>query len=196
MTKGNATDDLRTVILDEAAILFNTRGIKFTMDDLARSLGMSKKTIYTVFRDKRSIMIDTIDRFFVDAAEAEQRILADETLGTAEKLRRIIGNVPERYANIDLSRLHVLKDRYPAVYRHWHQCREAYWSGAETLLRKGIERGELRPVSIPVFKTMFQATVEQFFQSEVLIHNKVSYQDALIEVADILVNGIITKDNH
>ena len=62
--KNSTNNDLRTRILDEAARQFDKKGIKFTMDDLARSLGMSKKTIYTVFEDKKSIMIDTIDRFF------------------------------------------------------------------------------------------------------------------------------------
>ena len=40
---------------------------------------------------------------------------------------------------------------------------------------------------------MFQATVEQFFQKDVLVKNHISYRDALSEVADILVNGIISK---
>ncbi|MBQ9273027.1 MAG: helix-turn-helix transcriptional regulator, partial [Mogibacterium sp.] len=65
--KTDGSEEMRIRILDEAARLFDKKGIKFTMDDLARSLGMSKKTIYTVFEDKRSIMTETIDRFFDDA---------------------------------------------------------------------------------------------------------------------------------
>ena len=35
-----------------------SKGLKFTMDDLAMELlGMSKKTIYTVFRDKESLIL-------------------------------------------------------------------------------------------------------------------------------------------
>ncbi len=75
-----ANDELRVRILDEAAKLFNEKGIRFTMDDLARSLAMSKKTIYTVFEDKRSIMTETIDRFFDDALTAEEMILNDDSL--------------------------------------------------------------------------------------------------------------------
>jgi AcrR family transcriptional regulator len=65
--KTDTSQDLRVRILDEAAKQFDKKGIKFTMDDLAHALGMSKKTIYTVFEDKRSIMTQTIDRFFDDA---------------------------------------------------------------------------------------------------------------------------------
>jgi transcriptional regulator with XRE-family HTH domain len=191
--KEKETDDLRSRILDEAAKQFDRKGIKFTMDDLAHALGMSKKTIYTVFEDKRSIMTQTIDRFFDDALIEEEMILNDETLSVPEQLRQIIGCVPERYTQNDLSQLSVLKEKYPSVYRHWKFCRENYWEGVAVLLEKGIKEGSIRPVSLPILKTMFQATVEQFFQKDVLIKNHITYREALASVADILVNGIIMK---
>ena len=180
---GNSVEDeLRVRILDEAA-----------MDDLARSLAMSKKTIYTVFRTKRSIMTATIDRFFAEAYKEQEEILADTSLTTTEQLRRVIGSVPERYIGHDLSQLYVLKDRYPSVYRHWHNCREEYWNAVEVLIKKGIAEGMIRSVSMPILKSMFQRTVEQFFQSDILIKNKIAYRDALSEVADILIDGISVK---
>lgn len=191
--KEKETDDLRGRILDEAAKQFDRKGIKFTMDDLAHALGMSKKTIYTVFEDKRSIMTQTIDRFFDDALIEEEMILNDETLSVPEQLRQIIGRVPERYTQNDLSQLYVLKEKYPSVYRHWKFCRENYWEGVALLLEKGIKEGSIRPVSLPILKTMFQATIEQFFQKDVLIKNRITYREALSSVADILVNGIINK---
>ena len=191
--KANAGDDLRVRILDEAAKQFDKKGIKFTMDDLARSLGISKKTIYTVFEDKRSIMTETIDRFFDDALLEEEMILNDENLTIIEQLKSIIGRVPERYTQNDLTQLYVLKEKYPSVYRHWQRCRENYWEGVGILINRGIESGEIRHVSLPILKTMFQSTIEQFFQDDVLVKNHIAYRDALAEVASILVDGIIAK---
>lgn len=191
--KTDVGSELRNRILDEAARLFDEKGIKFTMDDLARSLGMSKKTIYTVFRNKRSIMTNTIDRFFDAALAEEQEILSDSSLTLIEQLRRIIGSVPERYVGHDLTQLYTLKDKYPSVYRHWHKCRENYWQSAETLIRRGIDEGVIRPISMPILKAMFQHTIEQFFQSDILVKNKISYSDALNEIADILIDGITVK---
>ena len=191
--KSGINDELRVRILDEAAKLFDSKGIKFTMDDLARSLGMSKKTIYTVFEDKRQIMTETIDRFFDDALEEEETILNDDSLTIPEQLREIVGRVPERYTQNDLTQLYVLKEKYPSVYRHWQRCRENYWQGVAILLKRGIDQGEIRPVSLPILKTMFQSTIEQFFQNDVLVQNRISYRDALSEVADIIVNGITVK---
>ena len=191
--KSDMGSELRARILDEAAKLFDEKGIKFTMDDLARSLGMSKKTIYTVFRNKRSIMTNTIDRFFDAALAEEQEILSDPNLTLTEQLKRIIGKVPERYVGHDLTQLYILKNKYPSVYRHWHKCRENYWGRAETLIKKGIEQGVIKPISLPILKSMFQHTVEQFFQSDILVKNKISYGDALNEIADILLDGITVK---
>lgn len=191
--KENAGDELRVRILDEAARQFDDKGIKFTMDDLARALGMSKKTIYTVFEDKRSIMTETIDRFFDEALIEEERILNDDRLTIVEQLKVIIGSVPERYTQNDLTQLYVLKEKYPSVYRHWQHCRENYWEGVGILIRRGIEQGAIRPVSLPILKTMFQATIEQFFQDDVLVKNHISYRKALSEVASILVDGIVVR---
>ena len=188
--KEDTSQELRVRILDEAARQFDKKGIKFTMDDLAHALGMSKKTIYTVFEDKRSIMTQTIDRFFDDALIEEEMILNDESLTIPEQLKAIIGRVPERYTQNDLSQLYVLKEKYPSVYRHWQRCRENYWEGVCILLKRGIEQGEIRPVKLPVLKTMFQSTIEQFFQDDVLVKNNIPYRDALAEVASILVDGI------
>ena len=79
------------------------------------------------------------------------------------------------------------------MYKHWKKCREKYWEAIETLLLQGIEEGSLRYVSIPIFKTMFRSTIEQFFQRDVLVKNGISYKEALADVAYILVNGIIAK---
>lgn len=194
--KPNGNEELRIRILDEAAKQFDKKGIKFTMDDLARSLGISKKTIYTVFEDKRSIMTDTIDRFFDDALAEEKSILNDGSLSIVEQLKRIIGSVPERYTQSDLTQLYVLKEKYPSVYRHWQRCRENYWKGVDILINRGIESGEIRAVSLPILKTMFQSTVEQFFQDDVLVKNRIPYRKALEEVASMLVDGIVAKKAH
>ena len=46
------------------------------------------------------------------------------------------------------------------------------------------------PVRIPILKMMLEASLEQFFQRDILIRNEISYQDALDEVVRILMEGI------
>ena len=49
----------------------------------------------------------------------------------------------------------------------------------------------IRPIRIPIFKMMFEAALEQFFQRDILAMNKISYAEALDEVLGILMDGII-----
>lgn len=53
------------VIVEAAGRLFLASGFaRVSMDDLARELGMSKKTIYRHFPDKRSLLAAVLDRVF------------------------------------------------------------------------------------------------------------------------------------
>ena len=44
---------MREKIIDAAIAEFTQSGLKFTMSDLAKDLGISKKTIYTVFESSK-----------------------------------------------------------------------------------------------------------------------------------------------
>ena len=53
-----------------------------------------------------------------------------------------------------------------------------------------ITEGKIRNIQIPILKTMMEATLEQFFQRDVLVQNGISYHEALDEVVSILIDGI------
>ena len=72
----------KEVILEGTIKAFNEKGLKFTMDDVAKILGMSKKTIYTVFRDKESMFLAMVDYMFDSIKESEQQIVEDDALST------------------------------------------------------------------------------------------------------------------
>ena len=89
-------------ILQATIQAFNQKGLKFTMDDIASILAMSKKTIYTIFKDKNTLFMEMVDYLFDTIKESESEIIEDNTLSTIEKIRRILGVMPESYKDIDL----------------------------------------------------------------------------------------------
>ena len=48
---------MRDKIIDATVEEFKQNGLKFTMNDLAKRLGISKKTIYTVFESKQAVLV-------------------------------------------------------------------------------------------------------------------------------------------
>lgn len=180
-------------ILEATIKVFNEKGLKFTMDDIASELSMSKKTIYTVFRDKESMFFQMVDYCFDKIKESENEILSNDELSTVEKLRAILGVLPDGYSEIDFRQLYLLKDKYPKIYRKMEERLETGWEGTIQLINTGIKEGVLRPFSVVILKTMLEATLEQFFQRDILIENKISYKDALDECVNILIDGITVK---
>ena len=184
----------KEVILEGTIKAFNEKGLKFTMDDVAKILGMSKKTIYTVFRDKESMFLAMVDYMFDSIKESEQQIVEDDALSTVEKIRRILGVIPESYRDVDFRQLYLLKDKYPVIYKQVEKRLETGWETTIQLLEQGMAEGVVRKVSIPIVKMMLEATVEQFFQRDILIQSGLSYLEALDVVVSILVNGIVVPE--
>lgn len=182
--------ELRESILQVTLKIFNQKGLKFTMDDIAAELSISKKTIYTVFQDKKSLFLEMVDYCFDGIKESEKKVMEDNSLTTTEKLYKILGVMPEGYKDIEFRNLYLLKDKYPKIYRKVEQRLETGWENTIQLIEQGIEEGVIRPINVCVLKTMMEATLEQFFQRDVLVANGISYTDALEEVVDILVNGV------
>jgi AcrR family transcriptional regulator len=185
--------ELRETILEGTLKAFNQNGLKFTMDDVAKALGMSKKTIYTVFRDKESLFLAMVDYLFDSIKASEQELLLDDSLTTLEKAEQILGVIPEGYKDVDFRQLYMLKEKYPKIYEQVERRLETGWETTIMILEQGMEEGVIRPVKIPIVKMMLEASLEQFFQRDVLIRNKISYLEALDEVVSILIHGIAAE---
>lgn len=193
-TEAGMNKELRETILEGTLEAFNQKGIKFTMDDIARILSISKKTIYTVFDDKEDLFLDMVDYLFDSIKESEREVLADDTLGTLEKVRKILGVMPDSYKNVDFRQLYMLKGKYPTIYKKVEERLETGWESTIALLEQGMKEGVIRDVSIPLVKMMLEASLEQFFQRDILIHNHLNYTEALEQVVEILVDGIAERE--
>ena len=183
-------NELKESILRGTIQVFNKKGLKFTMDDVARELSISKKTIYTVFTDKGALFLQMVDYIFDSIKDSEQRIMEDDSLPLIEKIRQILSVMPEGYRDIDFRQLYLLKDKYPSIYAKVEKRLETGWENTIELLNRAMEEGLIRRIDIPILKLMLEASIEQFFQRDILIRNGLTYQEALSEVVDILVEGI------
>ncbi len=185
---------LKEEILAGTLQVFNYKGMKFTMDDVAHELGISKKTIYTVFKDKKQMLLELVDYLFDNIKDEERRVYEDDSLDTVSKIRRILGVMPNSYKELDLRQLYVLKDKFPDVYTKVEERLENGWEITIELIEKGMSEGVIRNIKIPILKMMLEASLEQFFRRDILIENRITYQEGLDEVVEILVDGILVND--
>lgn len=189
-------DEQKIRILEGGIKAFNAKGLKFTMDDLAGILGMSKKTIYKIYRDKEEMFFAMVDYIFDKIKESEQAIIADDTLNLREKIKKILGVMPEGYSDIDFRQLYLLRDKYPQIYNRVEERLENGWEMTIGLLEEGQKQGIVRDVNLQILKMMMESSLEQFFQRDILVRNNLTYSDALEEVVTILLRGVLTKEEY
>lgn len=185
--------ELRERIMDATIEEFNEKSLKFTMDDIAKRLGISKRTLYTIFKDKETLFLETVDYCFAAIKEGERKILEDDSLNIVEKIKAILIVLPEKYKSIDWRQIYVLKDKYPRIHAKMEKRIETEWDSTIELLEAGIKEGSLKPISIPIFKVMTESSIEGFLRSRVLIDNEISYNKALEDMVEILMEGICSK---
>lgn len=105
----------KQTIIEHAAKMFITQGIKAVrMDDIARELGISKRTLYEIFSDKEELLYLSIRHFSLQCRERRIECIAkfDNTLEMMiYNLREMINNAPT------VSRMRRnLKRFYPKVH--------------------------------------------------------------------------------
>ena len=184
--------DLRTQILDAAAKLFQAEGLGFTMQQVAAALHISKKTIYTVYSDKETLLLDMVDMLF-EKIHRRKAELAALPLPLEERLRAVIIALPEEYAALDFRQLDTLEEKYPAVAARVRRHLETGWEPTLSLLEQAMGEGVIRRVSLPVLQRMISASIEDFLADRTLDAQGISYTDALDEMISILLEGLLVR---
>lgn len=142
----------REEILQGAAVVFMSYGIKsVTMDDLARELGISKKTIYLYFKDKNEL----IDNILTEQLEKDQNRCLEVREGAENAIESFYNVI--RMLTDNMGRIHpsVFYDLQKYHAKAWLKV-EAHQTGfVRDVIRKNVERGREEGV----YRTDFDAEI-------------------------------------
>lgn len=186
--------ELKEQVIEATIQEFNEKGIKFTMEDLAKRLGMSKRTIYTVVEDKETLFLDAVDYVFAAIKESERTILEEDDLGTIDKIKGILIVLPEKYHTIDFRRIYELKERYPNIFAKVEEKIENNWEPTFHLLEQAMEQNIIKKINLHLFRAMISGTIEQLLEGRTLVNSENSYNQELEEMIDMIMYGIVNKE--
>jgi AcrR family transcriptional regulator len=134
------------LIIGAARRLFLGPGLAgASMDDLARELGMSKKTIYRHFPDKRGLLTAVLDRQFA-AIERTVAAAAEEVAGQPfdVRMRRFLIAAGTELGRIGAAQLATGRGGDAALRPYVEQCVDAtIYRPLEELFRDGHRQGLL-----------------------------------------------------
>lgn len=185
--------EMKERIIEAVIKEFNEKCLKFTMDDIAKELGISKRTLYGFVKDKESLFLEAVDEVYLAIKESEREIAANQTWNTLEKLKRILIVLPQKYQTLDYRQLYELKTKFPLVYKKVETRIETDWEATFALLEDAIKEGSIRNISFPVFQAMVSGTIEYYLSHTILLDHDIPYETALEEMLDMLFDGILVK---
>lgn len=182
--------DYRQRVTAAALEAFEEHGIRFTMDDLARRLRMSKRTIYERVGTKEDVIALVVNETFAGIKAQEKAIIADPQLDVLAKLKRVLTVVPSRSDLTDPAVITQVREAYPAMYDLIVHHLSIGWDDTADLIEQATREGRIRPVRTLVLREILLATVEQMLRDDFLATAGLTHEEALSEVVDIVFHGL------
>ncbi|MEZ0485250.1 TetR/AcrR family transcriptional regulator [Fibrella aquatica] len=133
-------------ILTEASRLFNHLGVKTVrLDDIARQLGMSKKTLYQYFESKEDLVKQMLENQLNDSLD-EASAIQEQTANPIAGALLIWDRLIHYKQTVNPNLLRDIERHYPAAWHYFQTFRTHY---INTILvgnlRAGVERALYRP---------------------------------------------------
>ena len=135
--------ELRDRIIVKATEAFTLHGIKsITMDDIATSLGISKRTLYEVFEDKETLLREVILKNQEDKNEFLENLLAEST-NVLEVILVCFQKSIEMFHQTNKRFFEDLK-KYPHVFNKVKKNRDKDSESTIAFFKSGVEQGIFR----------------------------------------------------
>jgi AcrR family transcriptional regulator len=149
--------------------LFLKAGIKsVTMDDIARHLGMSKKTIYQFFKDKNELVIGLVEKKLKDDEDQLNAIIS-QSGNVIEEMINMMKCSEEIFSKINPIVIHDMQKYHPDAWKKFQDFKSGVLiSTLERLLTKGISQGYIRPdIDVKIIARMRVHQVELGFNTTI-----------------------------
>ncbi len=178
--------------------MFFRYGIKHvTMDDIARELGMSKKTIYQFYKEKDDLVNQLCE---VELLEQE-KMFCEVSEGAKDPIHEIMllsNRMREMMQNINPLFFLDLQKFYPQGYKRFQKFKEdcAYQNIFQNI-KKGIEIGVYRKDLDADFISRYRlAQIDMLMFSNFFNYEKNSFYAVHESLLEMFVYGICTVKGH
>ena len=154
-------------IIEGSEELFLSAGIKsITMDDIAKHLGMSKKTIYQFFKDKNELVFALVKKKLKDD-EDQMAAIISQSGNVIEEMINMMKCSEDIFSRINPIVVHDLQKYHPEAWKQFQDFKSGVLVHTlEQLLSKGIKQGYIRPdIDVKILARMRVAQVEMGFNA-------------------------------
>jgi len=154
-------------IIEGGEELFLKAGIKsVTMDNIARHLGMSKKTIYQFFKDKNELIMALVKKKLQED-EDQMNVIISRSENVIEEMINMMKCSEDIFSRINPIVIHDLQKYHADAWKQFQVFKtEVLVHTLEQLLAKGIKQGYIRPdIDVKILARMRVSQVEMGFST-------------------------------
>lgn len=183
--------ELRERIILAAVELFTTNGIKsITMDEIAASLGISKRTLYEVFPDKETLLEECILKSQKDGDIFVKGVI--ETSGNVlEVLLRCYQWSIERFHATNKKFFEDIK-KYPKSYQLMKNNRNRSSEDTVNFFKEGVKQGIFRDdVNFAIINLLVRDQLDLLMNSDIC--NEYSFLEVYESIMFTFLRGISTE---
>lgn len=143
--------ETKDLILNKAIELFESRGIRnLTMDEIASQLGISKRTIYTIYAKKENLIADYLEKDYEYYLKFHQTI-ESQSQNAIEILLYYIKHDSIKDTTIHHNNMKEIKKYYPQIFNYIVlKYREEKTNLMVKILKRGQEEGVIRKDIDPI----------------------------------------------
>ena len=190
--------EVREKIVEAASELFMQYGIRtVTMDDIAKHLSISKKTIYQYFKDKREL-VNTITRLHLDIEENRFDGVIEESENTVHELIIVSQCLRDSMQEMKINIMNELQKFYPEAWKLYMDFKQNVMKESirDVIVRgqkEGYFRAEIDPDLISLMRI---EQVQSFFMNNLYSKDKYSLADVQLQLFDHFIHGLFTIEGH
>lgn len=189
--------EVKEYIVAEADKLFCQFGFKsVTMDDIAKHLGMSKKTIYQHFKDKDELVNILIDDKLSNQ-DCNMDFCAKNAENAVQEIFFAIDNINELLTNMNPKLFYDLQKYHPKAWITFQEFKEEKLGKTILVnLERGIAEGFYRPeINIEILAQMRLEQVNLIFGQQIADYTMTKYNLAqvMIEITLHFLYGVCNE---
>lgn len=167
------------------------------MDEIARHLGMSKKTIYHFFNDKNDLVIALVKKKLVDD-ECQINNIIQNSANVIEEMINMMKCSEEIFGRINPIVIHDMKKYHPDAWSEFQKFKaDVLVKTLEELLSKGIKQGFIRPeIDVKILAKMRVNQVEMGFDTNIFPVAQFNTWRVQYQLLEHFSYGICTLKGH
>ena len=194
----NSIMETRDRILQESWHLFFAYGIKtITMDDIARHLSISKKTLYEHFEDKDAL-VTAVFKAFIEKIQQEVTAFKTTCKDAIEELIKGSEYMGTVMKNVNPATFVDLRKHYPNAWTLFHENHKGFMiNSIRENLERGIAQGLYRQgldLNIVALSRLFE--IEMCMDPEKFPQRQFNIDKVQLTTMDIFMHGISTLKGH